>query len=175
MRFDGLFKHIGERHVSGLMCYGWEIRNKSHILVAEGYGSVAHPFDATSVTAEYLGLIEGLKALIDLGLECERVNVIGDAKNVVCQMGGSAAVNSRRVKPLYKEANELANHFSNITWNWAPRNHNKAADYLTRRAMIATQANIGIYKRVVDFLRVMSKKKSHDCDFTRLIDNCVFH
>ena len=88
LQFDGLFKPVqGANPVdqAGFMCYGWLIW-KDHKVIARGHGGVARGQAATSNTAEYMALIEGLDALQDMGVCEQPVTVIGDARSVIDQM-----------------------------------------------------------------------------------------
>lgn len=139
LNFDGLFR--GKEEGSGLengmsvMCYGWVIRSRQDV-VARGYGSYTHPHVASSNGAEYLALIEGLKACLDLGLAKERLLVLGDAKSVIDQMLGLSGVTSFRVMTLHHKAQGLGRQFHHIGWKWIPRGENKEADRLSRAALL---------------------------------------
>lgn len=138
LRFDGLFRtlypnnNIEEK--TGLMCYGWVIYRDGR-LVAHGHGAYARPEDASSNSAEYLALIEGLHALRDMGIKHEPVEIIGDARSVIDQMVGMAGVNAPQARMLNQRARRIARHFRALTWVWQPRSNNHAADQLTRRAL----------------------------------------
>lgn len=138
LRFDGLFKQIqaGKRttNKAGFMCYGWLIF-KNGVLVARGHGAFVNSCQASSNTAEYLALIEGLEALRDMGVRSDPVVVIGDAKSVIDQMTGEAAVSTATTRELNRKARRLVREFQQLTWRWMPRQFNRAADRLTRRAM----------------------------------------
>lgn len=138
LRFDGMYRALSETSSqparSGVMCYGWVIERDGKP-VARGHGGYARRQDATSNIAEYLGLIEGLSALSDMGCQEDIVEVIGDARSVIDQMQGFAAVNSLSTRPLFKRAQRLAAPFQRLTWTWTPRSKNHDADLLTRRAM----------------------------------------
>jgi ribonuclease HI len=138
LRFDGIFweapSNANTESKAGFMGYGWLIW-KGNTLVGKGHGVFARGINANSSIAEYLALIEGLEALRDLGVKDEHVQVLGDAKGVIDQMEGLAAVNSPSIKPLYRRAEKIANYFMNLHWKWTPRRHNREADQLTRRAM----------------------------------------
>lgn len=137
LQFDGLFQEIGSfisPFRAGLLGYGW-LALKDGALIARGYGVVARGKDATSSVAEYLALIEGLDALSTFGVDRERVRVAGDAKFVIEQMRGVAAVTSPMMKSFYRRAVKLAARFHDIEWVWLPRRLNKSADALTRHAM----------------------------------------
>jgi len=116
LRFDGLFRSIqnpaGPTDAkAGIMCYGWLIFKQDR-LIAKGHGAFADGENATSNVAEYLALIEGLEALLDLGVRDELVKVTGDAKCVIEQLLGVARVNSARIRPLYRKASRLTKRFT---------------------------------------------------------------
>lgn len=138
LQFDGLFHGFPGYEEPGLkagfLCYGWIIFRDGY-LIARGHGAYARGHDATSNIAEYLALIEGLEALSDLEVMDETVLVTGDAKFIIDQMQGIASVNSSNIKPLFRRATRLAQHFLNLVWEWTPRKNNHAADLLTRKAM----------------------------------------
>ncbi len=152
LRFDGIFWEAPSTTSSdlkaGFMGYGWLIW-KGSTLVGKGHGVFARGRDATSSIAEYLALIEGLEALSDLGVKDEHVQVLGDAKGVIDQMQGLAAVNSSSIKPLYRRAEKLSGGFGNLHWKWTPRRHNREADQLTRRAMRQIHFDIENYQAAV--------------------------
>jgi ribonuclease HI len=138
LQFDGLFRGFpgGEETLTkaGFMCYGWIVlRDES--LIARGHGAYARGKDTSSNIAEYLALIEGLDALTYLGISDEIIRITGDAKCVIDQMQGLASVNSPNIKPLYRRAVRLADHFQYLIWDWTPRRNNRLADALTRRAL----------------------------------------
>ena len=150
--FDGLFRgipgNITSKNHAGIMCYGWLVFRGKQV-VARGHGAFARGKDATSNNAEYLALIEGLDALIDMGLTKERVKICGDAKCIIDQMLGTAEVNAHSIKPLYYRARRLAGHFADLNWEWRPRRHNQEADSLTRRAMRQLRLDSPSYQAAV--------------------------
>ncbi len=141
------------------MCYGWLIW-KDHKIIARGHGGVARGKAATSNTAEYLALIEGLDALRDLltsqnsggGLYAEPITVIGDARSVIDQMQLGATVSSAGTRLLYQRARRISTHFIQICWTWTPREKNRAADALTRRALRQIRRDAKNYQAAVDFI-----------------------
>jgi ribonuclease HI len=156
--FDGLFRslpgsnttqiHANPSARAGIMCYGWLLfRGKQAI--ARGHGAFARGKDATSNIAEYLALIEGLDALLDMRLTHAPLKVCGDAKGVIDQMLGAAEVNARSVRPLYHGARGLAQRFTEIDWEWTPRRCNQEADSLTRRAMRQLRQDSDCYQAAV--------------------------
>lgn len=118
----------------GVMCYGWLI-TRHGVVIARGHGGYARREETGSNLAEYLALIEGLEALLDMGCSEEKIEVIGDARSVIEQMMGRAAVHSAATRPVYRRATRLAAHFRRLRWTWTPRKKNHEADALTRRAL----------------------------------------
>ena len=138
LQFDGLFRQFptpsGTSTKAGFMCYGWLI-SKESLIIARGYGGYAWQNGAGSVVAEYLAMIEGLEALLDLGVQHQPVNICGDAKTIIEQMQEKAAVISPVIKSVYKRARDLSVQFDNMSWTWTPRRYNHVADWLTRHAL----------------------------------------
>jgi ribonuclease HI len=161
LRFDGLFRLLkdgpasGQKNISaqhgGFMSYGWLI-SRHQAVIAHGHGVYARGQGASSNLAEYLALIEGLEALTDLGVRREAVEIVGDAKCVIDQMCGLAAVKSPQALPLYRRAARLAQHFEALTWTWTPRQGNREADQLTRRAIRQMRADREGYQAALDAL-----------------------
>ena len=101
----------------GLMCFGWLILRENQ-QIAKGYGITAHGMNATSNIAEYLGLIDGLEALVDISVNDEPVRVIGDSKVVINQMQGLSRINARQVASLHHRACCLAQLLHMVDWKW---------------------------------------------------------
>lgn len=144
LQFDGLFRcaphelHLGGS--AGLMCYGWVILRDNSV-IARGHGGYVQRENASSIVAEYIALIEGLEALLDMRVGKEAVLVRGDAKSVIDQMMGNASVSADSIRPLYKRASKLANQMRRVFWEWNPRRYNQSADALTRRALHQIRSN----------------------------------
>lgn len=153
LEFDGLFRNTDNKHTSaGIMCYGWRILRGKRV-IAHGHGTFARGQNANSNIAEYLALVEGLEALLDMGTSDERVVVFGDAKSVICQMQGLASVSSPAVKPLHTRAMRLARHFNNLRWQWLPRKHNRGADLLSRHALKHLWHDPALYESIINRLK----------------------
>jgi hypothetical protein len=88
---------------------------------------------AGSNVAEYLALIEGLEALMDLRIK-DLVEIRGDAKCVIDQMTGESAVHSPLTLEFHQRARALARHVPALTWVWVLRRENRHADSLIRRS-----------------------------------------
>ena len=161
LEFDGLFRgapqdmKLGQK--AGFMCYGWVIL-RDGVEIARGHGGYARNQNASSNVAEYLALLEGLEALLDLRANREPVMICGDAKSVIEQMQGRASVSAASIKPLHKRARKLVGQFSSIYWSWTPRRNNHAADALTRRALRQIRANPANYEAA---LQAMGEPHKH--------------
>jgi ribonuclease HI len=154
LQFDGLFKPAqgtNPAKQAGFMCYGWLIW-KDNKVIARGHGGVARGQAATSNTAEYMALIEGLDALRDLGTGEEPVTVIGDARSVIDQMQQVSEIISVETRLLNQRARRLSNQFMQIRWTWTPREKNQAADALTRRALRQIRRDEKYYQAAVEFI-----------------------
>ena len=149
LQFDGQFHEYGNDEANlaraGLMGYGWLIY-KDHHQIARGWGAFAQGKNAASNIAEYLALIEGLEALLEMNIQNEEVEVRGDARSVIEQMAGLAPVHSQNTLPLFKQARRLAGHYARLQWVWIPRSSNKSADFLSRKAIRQMHILPGAYR-----------------------------
>jgi ribonuclease HI len=178
LQFDGLYRGVetDEKPPSaqaGFMCYGWVIlKNKKEI--ARGHGGYIHGQNATSNTAEYLALIEGLEALRDLGLEHETIEVVGDARSVIEQMQGLSEVNAQRSQCVFQRARRLARHFTALTWTWAPRCKNHVADSLTRRALRQICHDPRCYHSALKSLQGQKSSQGQGSKFLSILDLRIY-
>ncbi|AIT61529.1 bifunctional RNase H/acid phosphatase [Corynebacterium doosanense] len=86
--------------------------------------------------AEYRGLIEGLRAAVDLG--ADEAYVFMDSKLVVEQMSGRWKIKHPDMQKLALEARDLAAKLKAVNYTWIPRAQNKQADALSNVAMDAS-------------------------------------
>lgn len=89
----------------------------------------------TNNVAEYQGLIAGLTAAGELGASDVRVQL--DSKLVIEQMSGRWQVKHPSMRPLARQAAELAAGFERVSYEWIPRAQNSQADRLANEAMDA--------------------------------------
>lgn len=176
LQFDGLFReaphnlHLGEG--AGVMCYGWVIL-RGQSIVARGHGGYVRGKEASSNVAEYLALIEGLEALLDAGAANEAVVITGDAKSVIDQMLGMAAVSAHSIRPLHRRARKLFARFRRAQLRWMPRSNNQEADALTRRALRQLRANPSHYESVLASF-VPGQRKTNPSRLTPVLDLRLF-
>ena len=173
LEFDGLFRGMeGGAHSTskcGFMCYGWLIRKAGRI-IARGHGTYLRSDDATSNVAEYLALIEGMEALMDMGVEKERVLIIGDSKTVINQMKGKSTANVDRIKKLNGRAKRIARKFYSAEYLWVPRRENHAADKLSRRALKQFKQDPRLYSYAMSYLDTEYKKHKKNPPLYPLLD-----
>ena len=97
---------------------------------------------ATNNVAEYSGLIAGLRAAKEIDSRAS-VEVRMDSKLVVEQMSGRWKIKHPDMKPLARTASEAADRFSEVTYEWVPRERNQDADRLANEAMDAAERDGG--------------------------------
>lgn len=134
LKFDGAFRQLNENHTTGFMGFGWVVYRHATI-IAQGYGIGARANDATSNVAEYLALTDGLEMLLAMDIGNAEIVVAGDSRAVIHQMQGRAKVNGQRIKPYFYLACHLSHQLSISQWHWIPRQYNKVANSLARKAV----------------------------------------
>ena len=88
---------------------------------------------ATNNRAEYLALIEGLRAAAEL--RPDRLEVFLDSKLVVEQVNGRWRVKEPTLQPLHRQARELLTAFPSVSVGHVERERNRGADALANRAI----------------------------------------
>jgi ribonuclease HI len=96
-------------------------------------GLVRYIGTATNNQAEYLALIEGLRAVSEW--KPDRLEVFLDSKLVVEQMKGRYRVKNGSLAALHRQAQELLESFPEVTIAHVPREKNRGADALANRAI----------------------------------------
>ncbi len=121
----------GSRGNPGPAGYGAVVREAATgEVLLERYASLGA---TTNNVAEYSGLIAGLRAALELN--ATHVDVRMDSKLVVEQMSGRWQIKNPGLRPLAAEAATLVGRFAAVTFDWIPRERNRAADALANRAM----------------------------------------
>lgn len=146
LQFDGLFQriHAVSDGIPGIMCYGWLIWQNEKV-IAQGQGGYAHWKLATSNGAEYLALIAGLEALVQMKACDETILIQGDAKTIIEQMQNQALTHSPRIQQFHRQARRVCRNFKDVQWNWTPRCNNHPADRLTRQALKQIRFDSPVY------------------------------
>ena len=121
----------GSRGNPGPAGYGAVVREAATgEILLERYASLG---TTTNNVAEYTGLIEGLRAALELNATHAHVRM--DSKLVVEQMSGRWQIKNPGLRPLAAEAAKLAERLAEVSFEWIPRERNRAADALANRAM----------------------------------------
>ena len=121
----------GSRGNPGPAGYGAVVREAATgEVLLERHGALGA---TTNNVAEYSGLIAGLRAALELN--ATHVDVRMDSKLVVEQMSGRWQIKNPGLRPLAAEAATLVGRFAAVTFDWIPRERNRAADALANRAM----------------------------------------
>lgn len=123
--FDGCSKGNPGKAGAGAVIYknDIEIWNKAHYVSAR----------QTNNYAEYMGLIIGLEAAVNLDIK--ELLVKGDSLLVIKQMKGLYNVNSPNIIPLHLRAANLAKRINIIDFTHVYRKDNKRADALSNDAL----------------------------------------
>lgn len=94
--------------------------------------------DSTNNVAEYMGLIEALKFILnDTNLRCSPVEIRSDSKLIVEQMKGTFQVKSESLLELWAEATALAECLPSVAFIHVPRKENSVADKIANLTMDA--------------------------------------
>jgi len=121
----------GSRGNPGPAGYGAVVREAATgEILLERYAALG---TTTNNVAEYRGLIAGLEAALEL--KATHVDARMDSKLVVEQMSGRWQIKNPGLRPLAAEAATLVGRFAKVTFDWIPRERNKAADALANQAM----------------------------------------
>jgi ribonuclease HI len=90
---------------------------------------------ATNNEAEYLALIEGLKAIAEW--KPDRLEIYLDSNLVVEQIKGKYKVKKPALQPLYKHAKELLDGLGEVVISHVEREKNRGADALANMSLDA--------------------------------------
>jgi ribonuclease HI len=88
---------------------------------------------ATNNVAEYRGLLAGLEAALERGVD--KLDVVSDSELLVKQMRGEYKVKSETLRDLVFEARELAGKLRAVSYTAVRREHNDLADALVNEAL----------------------------------------
>ena len=125
----------GSRGNPGPAGYGALVRDPSTgAVLAERAGYLGI---VSNNVAEYTGLIEGLRAAVEIDPEA-RIDVRADSRLVVEQMSGRWQVKNEDMRRLAAQARAVCPP-GQVTYTWVPRSANAAADALANEAMDTRQ------------------------------------
>lgn len=129
VRFDGACEPVNP---GGHGTWGFVIEAGGDTLAKER-GYIGEGEGITNNVAEYTALLEALEHARE-EVSAAAVDVRGDSQLVVRQLRGEYDVNSPRLRPLYERARRLLSAFDAARLRWVPRERNREADRLSRRA-----------------------------------------
>lgn len=125
----------GSRGNPGPAAYGAVVRDAA---TGEALVELAgHLGVTTNNVAEYTGLLEGLRAAMELDPDAV-VEARLDSKLVVEQMSGRWAIKNDALRRIALEARDVVPR-DRISFTWVPRERNKAADKLANESMDAVE------------------------------------
>jgi ribonuclease HI len=90
---------------------------------------------ATNNVAEWTGLLTGLEAALELGVDDLTVRL--DSELVVKQISGAYRVKNEGLIPLHAKAKVLLRKFAHVDVKHVPRKQNAAADALVNQVLDA--------------------------------------
>lgn len=139
--FDGACEPVNP---GGTASYGWLLK-KDGKTIKEGSGIVGKGPGMTNNVAEYMGLIEGLRAFFDLKTK-EKLVIKGDSSLVANMVNKKWGWNKKKtnwqphdkmphLKKLLDQALMLLEG-SDYEISWVPREENSEADALSKRHLI---------------------------------------
>jgi len=89
--------------------------------------------ETTNNQAEYMAVIEGLKAVLEMG--AKSVELRADSELVVKQINGQYRVKNPELKPRHSEVMGLLEKLGSYVVKYIPRENNAAADALANEAI----------------------------------------
>ena len=133
---EAFFDGSCEPNPGGVASYGAIIRRDGRKIWQASERVPDRRAGTSNNLAEYAALIAVLRHLIDVGLQQERVVVIGDSQLVINQAFGSWKIRRGCYVELAHEAKALFAQFSHIEGKWVPRDRNTIADELSKAAIV---------------------------------------
>lgn len=127
---DGLCE---PRNPGGIATYGF-VLYRDKIKLYEGLGVAGEGPAMSNNVAEYAALCRALNILREENLVNEEIVVRADSRLLVNQMNGEWKARHGLYLLKYNEARNLQECFKDIRYEWIPRESNREADALSRRA-----------------------------------------
>lgn len=139
--FDGACEPVNP---GGHGTYGIVIEQGGELVHEEG-GYLGDGEAMTNNVAEYEALLAAL-TYVQEDAPAGPVTVHGDSELVIRQLTGEYAVRSDRLRPLWREAKQLATTLD-VDFEWVPRDQNERADALAQKAYYEHTAADAIAQR----------------------------
>jgi ribonuclease HI len=140
---EAYFDGACEPNPNGVASYGAVIRRDGQTIWQASERVLDRGAGTSNNLAEYAALIAVLRRLFDVGLERERIVVIGDSQLVINQMFGNWKIKRGCYVELAYEAKALVTQFPRIEGKWVPRDRNTVADELSKAALGMAQSSGG--------------------------------
>jgi len=87
----------------------------------------------TNNVAEYTAIVKALEAAKHI--DAKHITVFSDSELLVKQVNGQYRVKSEQIRPLFRQAVKLLDHFESCDVQFIPREKNKQADKLVNQAL----------------------------------------
>ena len=129
--FDGACE---PKNPGGQMGIGAFIQSDDELLMEYSQSVEANSENSNNV-AEYMGMLSILHWLVANGYTQDEVLICGDSQLAIKQMKGEYGMHRGRYITIAKECQALAKHFSNLSFQWVPREENKRADDLSKKSL----------------------------------------
>jgi ribonuclease HI len=140
LRFDGRCTGNGTRDARAGWGYALWIDGEE---VAASSGMIDPPAHATVNTAEYAGLVVGLRAVLRGYPDVQTLDIEGDSQLVIKQLTDEWGCGTMYLKPWLREARRtlgrLEGRGCDVRLRWIPRDRNTRADALSREAFDETE------------------------------------
>lgn len=117
----------------GIATYGFIIYENGIKIFEEAKVIGKGPWTSNNL-AEYSALINVLKFLSKKNKQEEEIIIKSDSKLLINQMNGKWKCHGGLYAEKYYEAKKILNKFKNIKFVWIPRELNKEADKLSKKA-----------------------------------------
>jgi ribonuclease H / adenosylcobalamin/alpha-ribazole phosphatase len=122
----------GARGNPGPAAFGYVLETEDGTVLDARGEAIGH---ATNNIAEYSGLVAGMTAAAELGVE--ELEVVSDSELLVKQMRGEYRVKNEALRELWETANDLERKFTKVRYTAVRRTHNELADRLVNEALDA--------------------------------------
>ncbi|MGI0130858.1 MAG: ribonuclease HI [Thermoplasmata archaeon] len=118
----------------GVAAFGFTVEGPG--IHFEGRGLATRPYSehSTNNVAEYVAAVRALEWLRDQRYRGP-VIVSGDSQLVIQQMRGEYRVRTAHIAAYHDWLGRLSRGFDSVEWRWIPREQNRRADALSKRAL----------------------------------------
>jgi len=127
----------------GTSSYGFVIYNNGNEIYKES-AIVTKGKNSTNNVAEYAGLLNALRWLYKNKLNENKVICYADSKLVIEQMSGRWQMNKGVYISWAQKCKKAIQYFTDIAFQWIPREENNIADFLARAELKKAGINFRI-------------------------------